>query len=368
MARASAGDSAHGERNNGLDLRTNRNRQPGSRAQHRRVNRSPRWACAAALLLSALLHAGPAWACDDAGTPLSIVVPYPAGGSMDATTRIVADGVGARSGRSIVIRNVGGASGIVGVRQLLALPADGCTVLAGNLNTVVLAPLLNPHAGYGPADLLPLGKVGMSPLVVIAGPDFPPDRLDQLPAHARNSGVPLSAGHPGTETLQYLALPGIERRLKLRLLKVPYRGSATLLNDLRGGHLDIAVVASPVAAPLAARGQVKILATLSNAGPSAGRIEGWAGWFVAAGTPQASLQMLRGTLEAALADPQVRARLQAVGVQVPTADEQRGFADQIAAETPHYRALLRESAQAARPLSSAAGPLQAGRPSAAAQP
>ncbi|MBQ1765972.1 MAG: hypothetical protein IIZ92_24185, partial [Aquincola sp.] len=158
--------------------------------------------------------------------------------------RLVADGAGEEAGKTFVLRNVGGASGALAVQQVLRQPADGCTVLAGNVNAVILAPLLMPQAGFQPTDLVPLGQVGSADFLVVAAPGFAAHTLEELPAAARRAGRPLSAGHPGTETLQHLALPLIERRLQLPLLRVPYKGSSVLVNDLIGGHLDIAVEAA----------------------------------------------------------------------------------------------------------------------------
>lgn len=285
----------------------------------------------------------PAWPCE--GSLVSLVVPYPAGGSMDAVMRLVADAAAEESGKTFVLRNIGGASGALAVQQVLRQPSDGCTVLAGNVNAVILAPLLTSQAGFRSDDLLPLGQVGTSDFVVVAAPGFDAQTLEELPAAARREGRPLSAGHPGNETLQHLALPLIERRLQLPLLRVPYKGSSVLVNDLIGGHLDIAVVAEPVATPLVARGQLKVLARLgqwlpSPAGGQQPPLLGWAGWFVAAGTPESARQRLQAALLAALSRPALQRQLQALGSEVPDVQQQRRFAATVAADIVLYRERL----------------------------
>lgn len=288
------------------------------------------------------LFAGQAMAC--ASGPVSVIVPYPAGGSMDAVTRVVAEGMRRASGRMFAVRNVGGASGAVGVRQALQAEPDGCTVVAGNVNALVLAPLLVPQTAYAADDLVPIGKVGRTDFVVIAAASLPVDRLAALPAHGRTLDRPLAAGHPGTETLQYFGLMAIERRLNIGLLQVPYRGSSLLVNDLIGGHIDIAVVAKPVALPLAQRGQVKILAQLDDTLAGDAVPEGWAAWFVARETPAAARQWLSQVLASSLAQPDVRQRLQELGNELPSAAEQGRFEADYAAETPRYRQRLQDTA------------------------
>lgn len=306
-----------------------------------------RWICALRLAAAGLLAglALPAPACE--GPVVSLVVPYPAGGSMDAVMRLVADVAGEEAGKTFVLRNVGGASGALAVQQVLRQPADGCTVLAGNVNAVILAPLLMTQAGFQPTDLVPLGQVGSADFLVVAAPGFAAQTLEELPAAARRAGRPLSAGHPGTETLQHLALPLIERRLQLPLLRVPYTGSSVLVNDLIGGHLDIAVVAEPVATPLVARGQLKVLARLGDWLPSAagGRqppLLGWAGWFVAAPTPMPARQRLQAALLAALARPALQQRLEALGSDVPDEAQQQRFAATVWADIGLYRQRMQQ--------------------------
>src|SRR5262249_26665160 len=111
--------------------------------------------CAALALCSAL----PVAACPP-GRLLSVVVPYPAGGSLDVTTRVVADAAAHRLGRPVQVRNVPGASGLIGAREVANAAKDGCTILSGTVNTMVLIPLLEPHAGFRGSDFVPVSKIG----------------------------------------------------------------------------------------------------------------------------------------------------------------------------------------------------------------
>lgn len=277
---------------------------------------------------------------------------------MDAVMRVVADGASRAMDRSVLVRNIGGASGAVAVQYVLRQADDGCTVLAGNVNTVILAPFQMPHVGYTAQDLTAVGQVGSSDFVVIAASSLPVDRLEDLPAWAERRGKTVSAGHPGTETIQYMALPIIGRQLRTNLLHVPYKGSALLINDLIGGHIDMAVVAAPAATVAVERGQVKILANLtqwlpSPAGGSQAPLDGWAGWFVSRDTPREAREPLRAALLAALAEPEVQRKLQALGSIVPTASQQRAFAEVVQADVPRFRQRFREAIElrtSVRPL------------------
>lgn len=279
------------------------------------------------------------------GPAVSLVVPYPAGGSMDAVMRLVADAAAEQAGKPFVLRNIGGASGALAVQHVLRQPADGCTVLAGNVNAVILAPMQLPQAGYRATDLAPVGQVGSADFLVVAAAGFEADTLEQLPPASRSRARPIAAGHPGTETLQHLALPLIERRLGLPMLRVPYKGSAVLLNDLLGGHIDIAVVAEPVATALVTRGQIKVLANLgdwlpSEAGGRQPPLLGWAGWFLPAATPPPAQRWMREALLGALARPALQEALAVLGSDLPTPQQQQQFAATVAQDIQLYRQRL----------------------------
>ena len=269
---------------------------------------------------------------------------------MDAVMRVVAEGAGRAMGRTVVVRNIGGASGAVAVQHVLRQADDGCTVLAGNINTVILAPFQMPHVGYTADDLVAVGQVGSSDFLVIAAAGLPADRLEDLPALGERRGKAVSAGHPGTETLQYMALPMISRQLRIQLLHVPYKGSSLLVNDLIGGHIDVAVVAAPAATVAVERGQVKVLANVtqwlaSPAGGAQGALDGWAGWFVSRETPPQARAPLRAALLAALADPWVHGKLLSLGSIVPSAAQQQAFADRVEADAPRFRQRFREATE-----------------------
>lgn len=261
---------------------------------------------------------------------------------MDAVMRVVAAGATRVDGRNFLVRNIGGASGALAVHHVLRQMGDGCTVLAGNVNTAILTPLQLPHAGYATDDLVPVGMVGSTDYLAIAASSFPAGRLEDLPDLQVRLGRMLTGGHPGTETLQHMALSLLAHQLKTEFLQVPYRGSALLITDLIGSHIDIAVVAAPSVVAAVERGQIKILANITTwvASPEGGAhppFEGWTGWFVARETSLVARDRLHATLLAALALPDVQQKLSSLGSMVPTAAHQEKFVETVKADVPRFR-------------------------------
>lgn len=291
--------------------------------------------CLAALVTTVLSTA--ASACP-ASRPLSVVVPYPTGGSLDATSRLLAAAVSERLGRELIVRNVPGASGAIGAREAMAAPRDGCTVLVGAINTLVLVPMLNAQAGFGIGDFRPLAKVGHTEMAVIAAATVPVAGLSDLAAHTRAIGRPLNVGHPGAETVQALALDLLEERVHAGLVPVPYAGSARMVSDLLGGHLDLAVVALPVAMPLLRQQRIRILGSFT---PGEGfELDSWSGWFVAAGVAVSATTALEAALREALRDEDVQRALLRLGAPTPRRGEQERFAEDVRRSSQRYARVL----------------------------
>lgn len=274
-------------------------------------------------------------ACPGTG-PIKVLVPYSAGGSVDATTRVVARAASSRLGRPVTVVNVPGASGLIAIRQLLAAARDGCTVFSGSLNNVVLLPLQNPHAGFSTGELQPLARVGTSGLTLVANPSLGLRSLPDLRA-AVAEGRTFKAGHPGMDSLQAVALKVLEGGLARPLVHVPYSGAGPLVSDLIAGHIDIAVLAQPAAVPLIARGAVVALdaARLPDGLP----FLPWAGWFAAREVPSAALAPIRSALNGALEDSTVVRALSDLGVQVDRRSDER-FVAEIAITAEQLKPLL----------------------------
>ena len=280
-----------------------------------------------------------ALACPGEG-PISVLVPYPAGGSLDVTTRLVAKAVSTRLGRSIVVMNVPGASGLIAVRRLLAAPLDGCTLLGATANTVVILPLQNPHAGFSGTDLIPIALVGETEMVLVASVQSGLRDMAALNRAVRSART-LRAGHPGSDSVQALALDALESRLHAHFVQVPYGGAGMMVGDLVGGHIELAVLAKPVALPLVKRGLAVLLGTmrLGENDP----LPTWSGWFAARGVASAAVMPVRRAMQQSLADPPLARALAEMGMDLDRVPPE-ALVDEIAHSVHWVRQLL-----AARP-------------------
>jgi tripartite-type tricarboxylate transporter receptor subunit TctC len=291
---------------------------------------------AVAASLSAVLWAalvGTAGACP-AERLLTVVVPYAAGGSVDVTTRILAKTVGHHLGRPVNVSNIPGASGLLAVRKVLGAERDGCTLLSGSANTVIVVPIMNPHAEFTAENLIPVGKVGITDMVLVASARSGLRDMHGL-QRAAAASEPLRAGHPGQESLQAVALRQLGKRLKAPLIEVPYSGAAPLVNDLAGGHLDIAVLAKPVALPMIQRGALNLISTLHERD---GYVLGsWSGWFAARGVPDAGLEPTAQAMARALSDISTRQSLMELGLSIDAAADWQAFAREVGVTAARLR-------------------------------
>lgn len=314
------------------------------RTDHRAGARRAWTVRAAALLASALLAAGgAARACPD-DRPLQLLVPFAPGGSVDATARLAAQGLAPRLGRTVVVVNAPGASGLIATRRLLAARPDGCTWLHGTPSNVVLMPLRNPHAGLRVTDVVPVARIGATDMLIVASrasglADMAALEAAAHAAAADGAGVPppLRAGHPGTQTMHALALAMLQTRLAARFTEVPYGGTGPLVIDLLAGRIDIAALARPVAQPLVDGGRVTALGIVRAADGSP--VRGWSGFFAAPEVPEAARAQMRRAVDEWLADPAALRALAELGVE-PGGATPAAFADEVSATEARLRAQL----------------------------
>src|SRR5437762_8189234 len=191
-----------------------------------------------AVLLLALC--GMAAAQDYPSRPITLVVPYSAGGGNDVMARIVAEKMSRSLGQQIVIENKGGAGGSIATRQVAKAAPDGYTLGLGGTGTLAINPTLYPNVGYDPRkDFAPVGLIATSALVVLVHPSVEAKSIAELIAMAKREPGKLnyaSAGsgsgiHLGTELLAHMA--------NIKLTHIPYKGSSPALTDLLGGHVAI---------------------------------------------------------------------------------------------------------------------------------
>lgn len=307
-------------------------------------------------LLASLVLAGSALA--QAGKPLTLMVPYPAGGPSDALARMVNVPLGKELGQQVLIENLGGVSGAIAAQKVLAAPADGQYLFQGSANEVMLAPLANAAVKFKTEDFRLVHPVSDAVMVFVARKDLPANSVDELIALARkSSNQPLTYGSVGVGSLYHFILEDVQQRKGVQFVHAPYKGNAPLLQDLGGGQVDFAVlVYSAGMGALADQGRVKLLGQL---GAQRSELlknvptvsEGqelknfsyniWSGFMVPKNTPEPVVQRLHKATQAMLKNPEVRSQLIAQTTLPSTAMSLAEATKFFESETARYRAIAK---------------------------
>jgi tripartite-type tricarboxylate transporter receptor subunit TctC len=265
--------------------------------------------------------------------PITLIVPFPPGGSTDVAARIMADKMSAALGQPVIVENVGGAGGSIGVGRLARATPDGYTIDIGQWDTHVGAIIYNINFDLR-TDFAPIGLISVNPMLLVAKKTLPADDLKSL--------VEYMKAHPGDAKFvnqNASAQVGgllLQKLTGTEVLFVPYRGAGPAMTDLISGQVDLLLVQGAVALPQVRAGTIKALAELSPERsasmpdiPSAGEsgvpglnIAGWFGFYAPKGTLADIVAKLNGAMVQALADPQVKARFAQLGLDVAAREQQ----------------------------------------------
>jgi tripartite-type tricarboxylate transporter receptor subunit TctC len=286
--------------------------------------------------------------------PITLVVANAAGGATDNLARAFAEEISSRLGQPVVVENIGGASGALGAQRVLRSPPDGYTLLFGTTSDMVVTPIANRTAGYAPKDFTPIGKVGVTQMVVVARPNLGASNIDQLAAMARQKPNGLSVGTAGNVSLQAFAAVALQRAAGIDLLGVPYKGGAPMLNDLLAGQLDLGVTTLPTALAQVRAGKLLALGVLSDKRAAAAsdiptvnesqsvkgiQIEIWAALAGPSKMPAAIVDTLSRAVQSLLNDKGFTERRAKNGDQTPPFESPAEFGRYLAAEEQRYRGL-----------------------------
>lgn len=252
--------------------------------------------------------------------PITLVVPFPAGAATDRLARGVANELGKRLGQSVIVENIGGASGTLAGRRVVRAPADGYTLLLGTANDTVVAPLAM-KAGYTTGDFTPIAKLSINTTVLVAHPGYAANTVDELVAIGRKSEQPLLAGAAGAAMMQTIGGMLLAEAGGFKINNVIYKGGAPLLNDLVAGQVQFGTVALPSALPFIRSGKLKALGVISarrdptatdiptvNEGHSVKGVEVdlWTGLFAPPNLPEPVINRLSDALRDIMADQAYR--------------------------------------------------------------
>lgn len=264
--------------------------------------------------------------------PITLIVPFPAGGPSDALARAVAQGMAADLKQTVVVENIGGASGTIGLMKLVNAAPDGYTMSFGTIGTHVANAALFKKLPYDPlTSFAPVGLAGTAPLLLVVKASLPVSNLKEFVAYAEANKASMTYGSAGVGSISHYACVVLLSALKQNITHVPYRGVAPAMNDLMGGHIDFMCDQSTTALPQIAGGKIKALAVLSDqplpqlpgvaTAASAGydvNLRSWNALFVPKATPPAVVARLNEALRAAVADPALVKQMEAVGVDLPS--------------------------------------------------
>jgi tripartite-type tricarboxylate transporter receptor subunit TctC len=291
---------------------------------------------------------------------LTLVVPFAAGGPMDAIGRIVAPRVAELLGQPVVIENIGGAGGMSGTARVAKAAPDGYQVVLGNIGTHAENQTLYKHPLYDAAsDFAPVALIAETPLVLIARKDLPADDLPQFMAYARANQTTMQFGSGGAGSATHIACALLNAAVGIGPTHVPYRGGAPALQDLMAGRIDYMCLDTPLAIAQIEAHTVKAIAILTyGRSPSLPALASaheqglkdfeaanWCGFFLPKGTPAAIVQRLHDATVAAMDTPAVQAQLQRIGATV-VAPERRSSAylrDFVTHEIARWAAPIRAS-------------------------
>jgi tripartite-type tricarboxylate transporter receptor subunit TctC len=289
--------------------------------------------------------------------PITLIVPYAAGGSVDAVARILTPKLGERLGPSVVIENVAGAGGIVGTQRAARAAPDGSTLLFSVENTMAIAKLVQPSTVQydSQKDFSPISLIGTSPLVLAGKKELPANTTDELLKLVRANPGKFSYATSGTGTSLHVAGEMINMEGKVSVVHVPYRVGAQMVTDLIGNQIDLAMLPLVMALPNYRNGNIKVFGvtepTRSPVAPDLPslaehpdlrnvNVTVWFGLFAPAKTDPAIVERLHQAVAASLQDADVRAKLAETGLRL-VGNSPTEFAAFLAQEIEKFSAIVK---------------------------
>jgi tripartite-type tricarboxylate transporter receptor subunit TctC len=284
---------------------------------------------AAAMVSTALAHGAAAQ--DWPTRPITLVVPFAAGGGVDVSARIQAQRMGELLGQSIIVENVGAAAGMAGGQRVAKAAPDGYTFIIGNSGTHAFNQTLYKKPLYNAAsDFQPVGLVSESPRILIARKDLPANTLGEFIAYLKANEKTAQFGSAGVGSGTHLPCVLLNSAIGVNITHVPYRGEGPALQDLIGGRVDYLCATIQTGAAQAKEGTVKAIAvmaekrvpivadvaTTGEQGLPGVEASVWNAFLFPKGTPDAIVRKLNKAMSDTLDDPLIRKRLEELGLEI----------------------------------------------------
>jgi tripartite-type tricarboxylate transporter receptor subunit TctC len=290
--------------------------------------------------------------------PVTVIVPFAAGGPTDVIARIVGEHMAKTLGQQIVVENVVGAGGTTGITRGTQATPDGHTIMMGHMGTHGAAPALYPQLKYDPTkDFEPIGLAAGTPIVIVAKKDFAPKDLKEFVAYVKANSTKINLAHAGIASVSHTTCTMLTHQLGVKLTEVAYRGTGPALNDLVGGQVDMMCDQIVNLVEQIRGGQIKAYAiatperspalpnlpTTKEAGLPEYEVSAWNALFAPQGTPAPVVARLQDALSKALDDPATRKRLLDLGGVIPEGQQRGGthLGNFVKAEVARWTPILK---------------------------
>ncbi len=312
------------------------------------------------LTLTALVLAcGSAQAQPYPNKPITLVVPFAAGGPTDVVARMMAIPMGKSLGQSVVVENVNGAGGTVGATKVARAAPNGYTIFLHHMG-MSTSPALYKKLSFDPlTDFEYIGQVLDVPMTLIARKDIPANNLQELIAYIKANESKVSLADAGLGAVSNLCGLMFKSAIGININTIPYKGTGPAMNDLLGGQVDILCDQTTQTVPMIKDGRVKVFGattlkrlaalpnvpTLDEQGLKGFEVKVWHGMYAPKGTPAPVLAQINTAMRAAMAEPTIKQRLAELSSEIPTADKMtpKGLEDHLKAEINKWGPVIRKA-------------------------
>lgn len=311
-------------------------------------------------LAAAAIVCNPVWAQKDWPTkPITLVIPFAAGGPTDAVARLLATPMGQSLGQTVVVENVNGAGGTIATTKVARAAPDGYTIYLHHMG-MATAQALYDKLPYDPmTNFEYIGQVADVPMVLLGKKDLPANNFKELEAYIKANGSKVTMANAGPGAVSQLCGLLFQSRLGIKLTNIPYKGTGPALTDLLGGQVDLLCDQTTQTIPYIKDGRVKAfgvtslerlsalpnIPTLSEQGLKGFEVKVWHGMYAPKGVPKPILEKLNKALNAALNNPDVKKRLGDSNIVIPPANKitAEGLKSHLESEINKWGPIIRKS-------------------------
>jgi tripartite-type tricarboxylate transporter receptor subunit TctC len=286
--------------------------------------------------------------------PIKIIVPFAAGGSTDIIARLAAETMRKYLGQTVVVENVGGAAGALGTMQVARGQADGYTLAIATVSTMIVYQATRAKPEYTLDDFAPITNIASMPNIVTVNPKFPAKNLVEFIKVLKANPGKYSFGSSGVGSINHMLGESFQAEAGVKMIHVPYKGSGPAMQDLMGGQIDSVFDQFPSSKTFIDSGKLRAIGvispqripgydvmTMEEAGMKGFTDEAWYGLLAPAKVPPDVLAKITAAMKKAMADPELRARLEKVGAR-PVGNSPAEFTAQIKREVARMKQLVHD--------------------------